>query len=123
MKLTREQIAEALKNGGETFIDGKEVERPKHDRYVVGIESIAIIHLDALENIEDTITTIARVIYARLDLSQIGIWVDKERRMVFIDKVTFFVDREAALAFAKDSGERAIYNLKDDQTIFVEGSE
>lgn len=121
VELTRDQVMESLKNGGGTFVDGKKVDKPNHNVYAVGDGVVATIHLDVLEHTEDVVTTIKRVIAARTDLNKIGIWVDKDQNIVCVDKVTFFLDIDAALDFAKVKGERAIYNLKDDQTIFVEG--
>ena len=105
----KEIVQDTLKNGGRTYsiLGG---------RYLVGTgKKSAIISKENFN--ENTLKNAVRELKA-IDFS---IWLNEEQ--IHIDNVTVFHEYETAHNTAKERGEIAIYDLKENKEIFIDYEE
>lgn len=89
--------------------------------YTVGIDRYGKIinseQPNAVEEVKDYITQ------HHLDGAGIGLWVDQDTGILYLDVVLVFYDKDQALRYAVEQSQLAIYDIENDEVIDVEYEE
>lgn len=102
----KEIVQNTFKNGGHTY-------SVQDGRYSVGTgKKIVIISKENFN--ENTLKNAVR----ELKAIDFGTWLNDGK--IYVDKVTVFHQYEKAYNIAKERGEIAIYDLKENKEIFIE---
>jgi len=99
-------LEETIRNGGYTHAAGM------NGRYVVGVGNVGRV---AVENRRRAVELIRIALRSK---QAFGTWID-EHNQLWVDYVALFNDLDSALRAAKNNGELAIYDLKENKVIYV----
>lgn len=97
-------VQDTLKNGGFSELNGAYMVAFKEHEKIVPHETFTA---DILEK------------YKKDVAKPIGTWYNTEGGMVYLDASIPFEDKEKALKFASDNQQLAIYDTKNDETIYL----
>src|SRR5690606_8540084 len=114
-------VADTLNNGGATFHrDGSPVTFGPVRRYVVGgVDGFRLSVPAASLQVRD----IGTVVEQNPSCDTFGTWIDPDTSMVDIEPVEILTNLDTAMAFARERGERAIWDAVEQREIWVQQEE
>ena len=114
--LNDKMIKKILKNGGAT-LDYNYNNFNSKDGFMVSLDSYeAKVDIDNIEAIKKEIET-KKEIAKKIKGAYIGLWLDKG--LVYIDISKHIIDYNRALEVARNNKQLAIYDLKNDNSIYL----